>query len=151
MKTLYILFIGLLVSGGVLAQSCLPEGIEFTTQAQIDSFQILYPNCMEIEGDVRIHGNDITNLNALSSITQINGLLLIGHYTGSSNLSLSSLGGLSNLTSVGKLIIGGGNDTLSDLTGLENVTSIGEGLTIAGNNAHKSIDQLTNITSINGN
>ena len=38
MKTLYILFNGLLVSGGVLAQSCLPEGIIFETQAQIDSY-----------------------------------------------------------------------------------------------------------------
>ena len=63
MKTLYILIIGLLVSGGVLAQSCLPEGITFETQAQVDSFQILYPNCTEIEGDLIISGDNITHLN----------------------------------------------------------------------------------------
>ena len=49
------------------AQSpCLPEGITFTTQEQIDSFQINYPGCTEIEGDVQICGNDITNLNGLN-------------------------------------------------------------------------------------
>ena len=74
MKTLYILFIGLLVSGGVMAQPCLPEGITFTTQAQIDSFQINYPNCTEIEGDVIISGY-ITNLYGLSVLTSIEGNL----------------------------------------------------------------------------
>jgi len=44
------------------SQPCLPNGIIFTTQNQIDSFQINNPNCTEIEGDVRIEGIDITNL-----------------------------------------------------------------------------------------
>ena len=52
-----------------LSQPCLPEGITFTTQAQIDSFQINYPNCNEIEGDVEIIGDDITNLNGLNVLT----------------------------------------------------------------------------------
>ena len=34
-----------------LSQPCLPEGITFTTQAQIDSFQTNYPVCSEIEGE----------------------------------------------------------------------------------------------------
>ncbi len=33
---------------------CLPEGITFTTQAQIDNFQLNYPGCTEIEGDMKI-------------------------------------------------------------------------------------------------
>jgi len=36
-----------------IAQSCLPQGITFTTQAQIDNFQPIYPYCTEIEGDDR--------------------------------------------------------------------------------------------------
>ncbi|MCD4665334.1 MAG: hypothetical protein K8R68_08680, partial [Bacteroidales bacterium] len=55
----------------VLAQPCLPEGITFITQAQIDSFQINYPDCTEIEGDVEISGNDITNLNGLNVLKLI--------------------------------------------------------------------------------
>jgi len=38
----------------VYPQSCLPEGIIFETQFQIDSFQINYPGCTEIEGIVKI-------------------------------------------------------------------------------------------------
>ena len=33
---------------------CLPEGITFSTQAEIDNFQTNYPGCTEIEGDVVI-------------------------------------------------------------------------------------------------
>lgn len=53
------------------SQPCLPEGITFNTQEQIDNFQINYPNCTEIEGGVLIEGTDITNLNGLSVITSI--------------------------------------------------------------------------------
>ena len=55
------------------SQGCLPEGITFTTQAQIDSFQINYPGCTEIEGDVEIYGywEDITNLSSLNVLTSI--------------------------------------------------------------------------------
>ena len=55
----------------LFAQPCLPEGITFNTQAQIDNFQTNYPNCTEIEGGVQITGDDITNLDGLSVITSI--------------------------------------------------------------------------------
>jgi hypothetical protein len=61
----------------VLSQPCLPEGITFTTQEQIDNFQTNYPGCTEIEGDVGIGGYDITNLNGLNVLTTIGGNLLI--------------------------------------------------------------------------
>jgi len=72
-----------LIFGFVLSQlflfaqtedSCLPDGITFTTQAQIDSFAIIYPNCTEIEGDVLIggwNGSDISNLNGLNVLSSI--------------------------------------------------------------------------------
>ncbi len=49
----------LLIQYTVSAQfvgSCLPDGITFSTQAEIDSFQTNYPNCTEIHGDVGING-----------------------------------------------------------------------------------------------
>ncbi len=57
------------------SQPCLPSGITFTTQEQIDNFQSIYPNCTEIEGDMIIEGNDITNLEGLSVLTAIGGFL----------------------------------------------------------------------------
>lgn len=57
------------------SQSCLPEGITFNTQEQIDSFQVNYPGCTEIEGGVLIEGTDIENLDGLEVITSIGGYL----------------------------------------------------------------------------
>ena len=129
------------------AQPCLPNGIEFNTQAQIDSFQINHPNCTEIEGGVSISGNDITNLNGLSVLTFIGGELGIAE-----NDALTSLTGLDNLTAIGgELSIGNwfaGNPLLTSLTGLDNVTTIGGGLSITNNGALTSLTGLDNLTAI---
>jgi len=53
------------------SQPCLPNGITFLTQEQIDNFQINNPNCTEIVGGVLIEGNDITNLDGLNVITSV--------------------------------------------------------------------------------
>ena len=65
----------LLLTYNSFSQPCLPEGITFTTQAQIDYFQNSYPDCTEIEGDVLIEGNDITNLDGLNVLTMVGGNL----------------------------------------------------------------------------
>ncbi len=95
---------------------CLPEGITFTTQEEIDNFQTNYPNCSEIEGDVEINGDDITNLNGLDVITAIGGNLTI-----ESNDVLTSLAGLDSLISIGGNLEIIANALLSDLTALENI------------------------------
>ena len=71
---------------------CLPEGITFTTQEEIDNFQVNYPNCTEIAGHVTINGEDITNLNGLDQVTSIGGSLRINY-----NSMLTSLEGLDQL------------------------------------------------------
>ena len=48
--SLILLFIWFMGS----SQGCLPQGIIFISQAQIDSFPINYPNCTKIEGRVNI-------------------------------------------------------------------------------------------------
>jgi hypothetical protein len=58
-------------------QGCLPEGVIFSRQSQIDSFQILFPDCRCIQGDVTIHGTDITDLEPLSMLDSIRGDLYI--------------------------------------------------------------------------
>ena len=72
MKKLTILIFALLIiEVSAFAQPCLPGGITFSTQDQIDNFQTNYPNCTEIEGGVVIEGSDITNLDGLNVITSI--------------------------------------------------------------------------------
>jgi len=99
MKKLLYQVLFLLISSTSFSQSCLPEGIIFTSQAQIDSFQVNYPNCTEIEGEVEIGtdsvNNDITNLNGLIVLTSIRGSLWIHN-----NDFLPSLSGLNNLVTI---------------------------------------------------
>ena len=149
MKTLYILIIGLLVSGGVLAQSCLPEGITFETQAQVDSFQILYPNCTEIEGDLIISGDNITHLNGLNVLTTILGTLSIGDVNGG-NPALTNLTGLNNLNSIGGFLGIAFNNALTSLSGLEGLTNVGLYLGITYSNALTNLAGLESLNSIGG-
>ena len=65
MKKLFLFTLISLVSLSSISQSCLPEGITFSTQEQIDNFQTVYPGCTEIEGDVKIEGENISNLYGL--------------------------------------------------------------------------------------
>ncbi|MBC8465651.1 T9SS type A sorting domain-containing protein [bacterium] len=116
-KTIIILLMGLLPSFTASSQGCLPEGITFTTQNQIDSFQINHPGCTEIEGPVIISGQDnIIQLEGLSGVTSIAGALNI-----SNNYSLVSLTGLQNLASINGNLVIGQNSRLKSLTGLNNI------------------------------
>ena len=132
------------------SQSCLPEGILFKTQEQIDNFQSDYPDCTEIEGYVSIQGNDITNFHGLSVLTSI-GNLSIG-YSG----SLTSLTGLEGLISIGGDLWIVGIYNLTSLTGLDNLTSIEGDFHIGyfgeygyvGNTLLTSLDGLSNVIFI---
>jgi hypothetical protein len=153
MKKLYILLIALVLVNGALAQGCLPQGIMFTTQAQIDSFQINYPNCTQIEGMVIIGiegafglGTNINNLDGLSVLTSIGGSLIIRY-----NDPLTSLNGLANLTIIGGELDIHHNHGLTNLVGLANLISIGGLLEISGDNsALTSLAGLEGLTSIPG-
>jgi uncharacterized protein (TIGR02145 family) len=126
---------------------CLSQGITFSAQAQIDSFQADYPGCTKILGDVKIHGSswfDITNLNGLSVLTSLGGGMEI-----SSNHALPGLTGLDNLTSVGGDISMTDNTGLVSLEALKNLTSITGDLKIT-QNSMTNLEGLNNVTSISG-
>ena len=130
------------------SQSCLPEGITFETQSQIDNFQVNYPNCTEIEGDVIISGEDIFNLDELSILTSINGNLSIGSLEYGGNPSLASLSGLNNLLNIGGTLLIFDNNLLTSLMGLNGLTTV-EGLSI-GFVPLTSLSGLESLISIEG-
>jgi len=151
MKNFYILLVALFVVNGAMGQpkkpyvSCLPQGITFTTQAQIDNFQTNYPNCTQIEGDVTISGNNITNLNGLNVLTSIGGSLGIWN----DNL-LTNLSGLNSLSAIGGNFIVQNNPSLLELTGLNNLHSIGGIVMIISNTVLTNLDGMNQLTSIVG-
>ncbi len=128
---------------------CLPFGnYYFTSQAEVDSFQVHYPNCIDLHGDVTICENDsgdITNLSGLYGVNSIGDDSRIIN-----NELLTSLAGMNSLQTIGgSLNIGsfyiGGNPSLINLTGLEGLNSIGGDLWIVGYNGLISLQGIENI------
>jgi len=151
MKKIILLLAALsLVYVNAFSQGCLPEGITFTTQEQIDNFQTNYPGCTEIEGNVTIQGSNITNLNGLSVLISIGGNLIIEGWP-YGNPQLTSLSGLQSLASIGGYLSIYQNNALTSLTGLENLTYIGGYLHIGGltnNQGNLSLTSLTGLESL---
>ncbi len=169
-KFTYLIFLALIIQTSLFSQGCLPEGITFTTQEEIDNFQINYPNCTAIEGGVTIGddgGTNIINLDSLSVINLIGGSLWIykndnlANIDGLENLNsilggvgiqynpkLTNLNGLENLTSINGTLNIEKNDSLTDLSGLDNLNSIEGSLVIARNSALETLSSLENVTSV---
>lgn len=179
MKKIYTFLITLFIVGGAVGQGCLPEGITFYNQEQIDNFQTNYPGCTTIEGDVIIRDDNIHNLLGLMPLQVIQGDLKV--ITGGQSWSyLYDLEGLNNLTEIGgDFIIGdtvwtnedfalnslsalenlsyiGGDfsisfaDSLVDLVGLENLVNIGGDLIISDNYNLAYLTGLENLYHIGG-
>src|SRR5688572_31338651 len=73
MKTLLSSLL-LFSSISIFSQSCLPEGVKFSRQSQVDSFRILYPGCTVIDGDVSIFLNsNFLNIDSLNHFQNIKG------------------------------------------------------------------------------
>jgi hypothetical protein len=153
-----IIFWSAISSFGQFYSSCLPDGITFASQAQIDSFQVNYPGCTEIEGPVEIIGYEISNLNGLSVLTSIGSSLSIACYYH------ASLEGLEGLTSIGGDLYINECDSLSSLTGLNSLSYVGGDLLIGdelqqgwggwwwgGNDNLSNLSGLEALTSIGGN
>jgi len=138
---LIIIILSIQIHG--ITQSCLPNGISFFTQESIDNFSSNYPTCTEIEGDIWITGDNITNLDGLNVLTIIRGSLELDFCN-----TPISLSGLINLTSIGEDLNFYNNSGLISLAGLENLTIIGRDLNIYECYNLTSLSGLQNLTSI---
>jgi hypothetical protein len=150
MKKLILLLAFVAISYSItFSQGCLPEGIVFTTQEQIDNFQANYPGCTEIEGDVLIgslSGNfNIMNLQGLNNIIKINGRLdIVGCH------SIGDLEGLNSLTQVGDYLQINNCTELDNLSGLNSLTQVSGGFVVASNNMLTSVQALLSLSEIGG-
>jgi len=126
------------------SSQCLPDGITFTSQAQIDNFPTDYPDCTEIEGFVNINGEGITNLNGLSDLHSIGEYLWLQEC-----YDLTSLSGLSNLDTIGGWLSIDGSSVLTNLQGLEGINYLTY-LGLSYNWGLTSLEGLNNLDSIEG-
>ncbi len=150
-KSITLLILCILFIGNLSSQSCLPNGINLTTQEQIDAFLTDYPDCTIIEGRLRVrvvNGQDLINLAGLSQITEVKGDLYIELSTGAS--TVIDLRDLSNLTTIGGSLIILNSNSLINLDGLQNLSTIGEGISIVGNDGLQSLTGLDNLKRVEG-
>ncbi len=167
MKNFLIVLLAFFCFSTIQAQSCLPEGIVFHSEAQADSFLIKYPGCSTILGDVTIGFYPDNYSAGLSAIHDIGGSLLLSYgnvvFTLESFSQLKSIGGDLNILSnyledfkMPKLKVIRGNLQVSDcpylkgFTTLNNLDSLG-GLSV--NNCPKIyiLNGLEHISTITGN
>jgi hypothetical protein len=168
MRKLLLVVIILAIVSQVYSQPCLPDGIGFGTQADVDNFKSNHPGCTDIGGDVTIVGPDITNLNGLLGIKSIAGTLnfnecaslpnlkgldslneIGGDISFISNQGLINLEGLENLKTIGGIYVDfTGNNNLINLEGLEGLVSTSAQFTFIGNNALSNFSGLDNLTHI---
>lgn len=157
------------------SQSCLPNGIIFRTQSEIDSFLLNYPSCNTILGDVSIFGGSsvtnlfglnqiqsiegsltidsnqvLTTLEGLNQLSVLGGNLIIGNFPNTANGVLANISALTNLNSVGAQVFIGNNPVLASLSGLEGISVIPEDLIIWQNQSLVNFSGLHNLFSIGG-
>jgi len=137
----------LAVSNACSANACPLVNITFTSQQQVDDFATNYPSCTQIAGYVNIDdaaSTPITNLKGLGKLTDIGGTLSIQN-----NITLLSLSGLDNITSIGGLYIER-NDFLTDLSGLDKLTTISKDVIIRNNDMLYNLVGLNSLTALDG-
>jgi len=122
---------------------CLPYGnYHLNHQYQIDSFSTYYPDCITLNGQVKITGSDITNLNGLNLITSINGSLVV------SETSISSLEGLGALDSISGYFDIALNNNLISVEGLDNLKFVGQDLDIIQNHQLENFEGFNSLTRV---
>lgn len=122
-------------------EACLPEGLMYPNQQEIDSFAANHPGCATILGDVKI-GTIVANLQGLSPLKEVRGDI-------GANPKLKNLTALSGFHTMHDIFIAR-NDSLSNLSGLEGITHIQDRLYISENASLTSLEVLDHPISIGG-
>lgn len=148
MKSPLFIVLTILLHFPAVAQTCLPGGILFTSQAQIDAFPANYPGCTEILGYVKVAEiipGSIVNLDGLAQIMRIHGDLEIYD-----NNSLNDMTGLSSLLSVGGKFVFHHNDAVTTMAGLSALQSVGHICHVLHNPILVNLNGLNALTTVTG-
>src|SRR5688572_25806820 len=115
--------------------------VTLSTQAEVDAFNYTY-----VTGTLTISGNDITNLDALSALTEVGALIITqnGSLTNVNGLSALQASGGSSWPAVNIL----NNPVLTNLDGLSSLTSVGGPITISDNASLETINGFSGLSSI---
>ena len=154
-----------------VCSECPDSDVHLLTQADVNQFIVLYPNCTQllysltidddfdysgindlsplskltaIDGNLNIENADsLTNLTGLDNLAFVGGRLIIDY-----NLNLSDLAALNSLLFVGKDLNIIYNPNLNNLIGLDNLTRIGRDLYVAFSHGFADFVGLNNLSSI---
>lgn len=133
----------------VSAQSCLPNGLNLTSQTSVDNFATNYPGCKHIAGYTYILGmavDPITNLDGLAQIESIGAELIISGCD-----HLLNLNGLSNLQTIGGYFRLQGNAQMKQIDGLSNLSAVrGDFFYLSDNPELINLEGLSNLDTIAG-
>ena len=126
MKRFFLIATTIFLTQFIHSQECLDSNIVLTSQAQVDSFKILFPDCTILPGNFEMEFTDVTNFDSMSHIVEIKGTLKL-----SVNSDLVSLKGLNNVRRINYLDLRT-NRALLNLKELESLDSLG-GINFIGN------------------
>ncbi len=121
---------------------CPTDDIYLLTQSEVDAFATTYPNCTHLNNSLNIDGNNITNLNGLLQIQDVNGGIFI------SDTSIQDLSGLNNIQNLNSSLIITTNYSLTSFNGLQNLESIKGQFAVALNTEIENFEGLNSLNSI---
>lgn len=162
MRQFYFFCISLII--GVMQANAQCGNVSLLTQANVDNFTTAYPGCTTIT-NLYISGADITNLNALSGVTQVTNLHIqnvpaLTNYSGLNNLttitgnfqfngtSAATVTALSGVTSVGGYLYLISTSNLTNFIGFNNLDSVVGTLYVNGNTALTALPSMTSLESV---
>ncbi len=118
------------------------NGINLTTQAQVDNFVATYGTCNNVR-TLRISGSDITNLDGLSNLRFIGNSLFIQNLP-----NLTSLNGLSNLRTIFGNLIMNNCPKITNLNAFSELGRLDLELRLYAMTGLTSIDGISNVAYI---
>lgn len=143
MKRILFFALSLLSYFVLIAQPCLPDGITFSTQEELNQFQVDYPDCTVIEGDVMITSYKVTDLTPFQNIEEFQ-----GNFTVYFNSQIENFIGLENLKKIGGTFRVESTNILN-FEGLENLMNIDGDFEVKVNYGYPmNFDGLSSLTEI---
>lgn len=140
----FITVLSTLIFTFCISAQCPTQSIELSTQAEVNAFPNDYNGCTFLSDgvDLKISGNDITDLSPLNQLTGLYGVLEIRDCA-----NLTSLNGLDNISVVGNDALDG--LILRDLPSLNDISALSSLDTIVGEFTIRTCAQLSNLQGFN--